>query len=141
MTKRKALSESEQWARIEEIGRKLSAHPDLVAAKQGRELMATAVEMLGQLKAGYHENPSLVIYGNPRGRLKVGASIVGSTIRVEHQLAKDLHELRYQHAKNGDDFKHAFEGGVQVWAIERNGQREFLITHPDGLPVWDLFED
>lgn len=140
MPARKVFSEASRWKHVEEIGRKLQARTDTFVAHQGRELVATAIEMQAQLGAGIHENP-VVVFSNPRTKLKTGVSIVGSTIRVGPQLAKDLHEFRYTHAKNGADFRHPFDGKVQVWGIERNGQREFLLTHPDGLPLWDMFED
>lgn len=145
------FSELKQWKKVETIGRRLRSETGPYVQSLGSELMALSLEMQTQLTRGIHENPSLIVYGNPRsgkhkknppGRVKAGRALpAGEAIKVKVQLASDLHEIRYTHAKNNDDFRHPFEGGVEVWAIERAGQREFLVTHPEGKPLWDLFED
>lgn len=136
---------SDGWKKVAEIGRRLRSETSPFLQKLGSELMALAVEN------NTKDNPGLVVYGNPKGKkskanppkgpIKLNRPLPdGCFIEVEHLLSKDLHEFRYTHAQNGDDFKHEFEGGVRVYAVSRVGQREFLITHPEGLPLWDMFD-
>lgn len=78
-----------------------------------------------QVSRGYHRNP------NSREKFLAG--------RVVGKIGKDVHDIRYTHNLDGLNYKHAFEGDAQVYAVERNGRRDLLITHRSGLPLWDEF--
>lgn len=80
-----------------------------------------------QVGAGYHRNP-------PPGKFQAGEAV--------GMLGRDVHEVRYTHADNGEAYKHKFESGtVEVWAIRRGQSRDLLLTSRDGLPLWRDFEE
>ncbi len=57
-----------------------------------------------QASQGVHENPTLAVLGNPP------AKVVGT-------LSRRLYELRYQHAKDGKDYRHPFGPGASVLCL------------------------
>ena len=93
-----------------------------------RHHLADAKEELQKLQeqvgAGYHRNPR-------RGVFSAG-NVVG-------KIGDDVHDVRYTHADDGENYEHEFSGEVEVWAVERNGKRELLLSHKRGLPLWDDF--
>lgn len=117
----RTLSEGQAWDGVEEIGSGLQASKDAWVRELGRELMAMAAEMRGQLAKGMHTNP-LVIYGNP-SRL----------------MSARVYEVRYRHRDDGQDYVHKFKPNVEMVAIERNGKHDILLTHRRGLSVWEDF--
>lgn len=79
-----------------------------------------------QVKEGYHRNPS--------------SSRLYEPFKINGVIAKDVHQIKYQHAQNKDFFQHKFErGSAEILAVTRHGKRELLITSPDGVPLWDEF--
>ena len=73
-----------------------------------------------QVSEGYHRNPPKSFH------------IVG-------KMGDDVHSVRYRHAKDGVQYKHDFEqGSAKLYAIERNGKRDLLIT--GAVPLWDNFD-
>lgn len=87
-----------------------------------------SVEMLqgleNQVSRGFHSNP-------PSKKFFAG-DVVG-------QIGKDVHDVRYTHSFDGENYEHAFDDNVQVFAVMRNGRRDLLFTHKQGLPLWDEF--
>lgn len=77
-----------------------------------------------QVAGGYHRNPR-------RGVFSAG-EVVG-------KIGNDVHDIRYTHAQDGEDYEHKFSGDVEVWAVVRGGKRELLLSHTRGLPLWDDF--
>lgn len=96
-SERRAWYDARHYAReikqyqVPEVVKMLADNIDLIAE-----------HMIAQLKRGIHENPTLAILGNP-GKAKV----VGT-------LSRRLYELRYQHAKDGKDYRHPFGPGASV---------------------------
>ena len=110
----------------------LSEHVEIdraIRAIEGEEFdkaVSILSRLYNQVRQGYHRNPR-------RERFDAG--------RVVGQIAEDVHDIRYTHARNGEDFEHIFNGEVEVFAVLRNGKRELLISHREGLPLWDEFPD
>lgn len=82
-------------------------------------------ELRDQVEAGYRRNP--------HGGFDAG--------KVVGRIGTDVHDIRYTHATNGEDFEHEFSGEVEVFAVLRNGKKELLLSHVRGLPLWDEFPD
>lgn len=95
--------------------------------KDNANRIACAVEILSkleqQVREGYHQNPH-------RGFL--AGTAVG-------RIGKDVHDVRYTHDFDGQNYEHVFNGDVQAYAVIRNGKRDILFTHRRGLPLWDEF--
>lgn len=81
-------------------------------------------ELQEQAMKGHHRNPR-------RGRFQAG-TVVG-------KIGDDVHDIRYTHADDGENYEHQFNGEVEVYAVERAGKRDLLLTHVRGLPLWDEF--
>jgi hypothetical protein len=103
-----------------------------------RELLAQAHGLAGMPRS----NPPLVVFGNPPLQLRhrevggltsAGPGIVG-------QIAEEVHQLKYQHVDDGKPYVHDFEAGVEMWALIRRGQKNILLTHAHGAPLWEDFE-
>jgi len=92
-----------------------------------REMEAKVQRLYRQVSAGYHRNPA------SKGLFDAGV-VVG-------QIGRDVHDIRYTHSKDGKDYQHEFGGDAEVWAIERNGKRELLISDSKGRPMWDKFPE
>lgn len=103
---------------------------------------ATAVRLLKRLRdqsaSGMHRNPPLIVFGNPP--LKVGAHPVRfEGGKVVGQLSAEAHAILYRHIEDGKPYRHDFETPVDIFAIERAGHRDILLTSPDGEPIWGDF--
>lgn len=137
------FSERQAWERVEELASELRAfgHSPAIESRAA-EIQATAAEMLGQLGAGVHVNPPLVIFGNPkRGKPVDGAGTKARgtrTVELEGQMSKDVHEVFYTHLENGDDFHHPFAGDVNLFAgFDERRAHVLLVTHQHGKPLWE----
>jgi len=97
-----------------------------------KEAIGLLEDLQAQVASGVHRNPALVVYGNPP---KGGEFL----IRFQRQMANDVHELWYEHVQDGAPYKHAFDGQVQMWGVTRGEQRDVLLTHQRGLPLWKDF--
>lgn len=98
--------------------------------------------MSGRRRVPLRRNPPLVVFSNPRSMALRGASPeVRAKGRYVGKISEDLHDVRYTHFENGLDFKHDFGPGVEMWAIEEDGQRRILLTHKDGKPLWGDYDD
>lgn len=104
--------------------------------------------LLNQVSRGYHQNPGLVIYGNPPGRklLRVEEPMGrGSFARREWEIAgvisREVHAITYVHDTDGKPYKHDFENPTTLLAIRRGSKKDVLITSEDGFPIWQEFED
>lgn len=75
-----------------------------------------------QVSEGYHRNPE---------KFKAGI-VIG-------KIGKEVHDIRYKHAEDGKHYEHEFGKDVEVYAVERNGKRDLLLTHRNGEPLWDNF--
>lgn len=80
-----------------------------------------------QASQGYHRNPS----PSRRGPHFLAGTAVG--------LLGEVIQVKYTHAHDGKDYKHDFDGDGAIYAIQRDGHRDLLITHTDGAPLWDEF--
>lgn len=88
-----------------------------------RDSQLRVLRLMGQVSAGYHRNPGM------------------GGFKIVREIGSDVHDIRYTHAKNGEDFEHVFNGEVEVHGIIRNGKRELLLSHQRGLPLWDDFPE
>lgn len=87
----------------------------------------------------YRGNPVLTIY-NPPMRMKGATAAARAGGKVAGIMSKDVHEVRYLHFEDKQSYKHPFEGKVLMLAVERpNGQRDIILTHEDGKPLWEDF--
>lgn len=104
--------------------------------------IAEGQAIIGRLKrqaeSGRHANPPLVIYGNPplQGR-KLRPVHSRSPLTVVGQLSDDVHAILYTHVDDGKDYRHDFEGAASMFAVERAGKRDVLVTGPK--PLWGDF--
>lgn len=131
MAKRKTFSESAAWEAIigflDQIERAKSTGQRGLEVDRARAL---AVEMLVQVKEGFHENPPLLIWPNP------GKSV---TVRLDEQLSRRAYELAYKHREDGLDYNHDFTSGVAVWTGTVGRKRCVLLERPDGRELWADF--
>lgn len=125
-------SESRVLAEILHISRQLRAprNSDSVREKAARliELADSLKEQVGQ---GYHRNPA-------SQRPRMGSVLVGPMV-VHRVMSRNVHDIRYTHDTDGDDYEHVFERPTLALAIERGGHRDVLLTAPDGAPIWEDF--
>jgi hypothetical protein len=77
-----------------------------------------------QVSHGYHRNP-------PRPQFEAGGAV--------RKLSDDVHELRYTHIDDGDNYKHEFGGEVEMWAVLAGSDRRILLIHKRGEPLWEDF--
>lgn len=115
---------------IDKLHRALEADELNVKETVARRLIASTVhgleELLAQVAAGYHRNPK-------RGVFSAG--------EAQYQMSDDVHEIFYTHRQDGEDYHHPFKRNeVEMWAIQRAGQRDLLLTHKAGKPLWDDFK-
>ena len=94
--------------------------------RQGRqdEAMHVLILLQQQVEDGYHRNP-------PRAKFDAGGAMF--------KMSDDVHELRYTHTDDGEDYKHPFEGEVEMWAVLAGGERRILLVHKQGKPLWEEF--
>lgn len=125
-------SESRVLSEILHIARQLRAprNSDSVRDKAAR-LMELADSLREQVKEGYHRNPA-------SQKPKMGSVLVGPMV-VHRVMSRNVHDIRYTHATDGDDYEHVFERPTLALAIERGGYRDVLLTAPDGAPIWEDF--
>jgi hypothetical protein len=111
----------------------ISEHDALTAAIQHithgdlREAIDVLKRLRRQAGRGYHRN---------------GAPFEGASFAAGKAIGKigdDVHSIRYRHAKDHKHYQHDFNGDVIVYAVERNGKRDLLLTHREGSPLWDEF--
>lgn len=82
-------------------------------------------------RSGHRRNPSLVVYNPPDLRVRrVGAG------RVVGQIASNVHEIKYEHAEDGEPYVHEFSPGVKMFALDGRSH-EVLLTSE--LPLWEDF--
>lgn len=84
----------------------------------------------------YRANPSLVIYNPPSW-----VQNVVPTGEVVQCLSEDVHEIKYQHADDGEWYSHKFEPGVDLYAVNVDGQHSIVIVGRDGQNVWENFDE
>lgn len=100
------------------------------------ELIGRAINILQQLREqvshGFHRNPGLMRRPHRVKAPFTAGDVVGA-------LSMDVHEIRYTHIEDGEQYKHDFHGDVELWAIKRRGLREVLLAHADGKPLWEDF--
>ena len=114
-------SESHELQRIFEIlenmdFRELSPH----GLRSVRKAMQLVKELSIQVSHGYHRNPP-------------------KSFRIVGTIGEDVHSVAYRHFKDRKLYKHDFkEGSAKVYAIERNGKRDLLIS--GDVPLWDDFD-
>ncbi len=139
-------SEKQAWEDMDVLGQSLLASTDKAVRNIGREIMATAAEMLGQLRQGIHKNPPLIVYGNPpmKTRRKRGGITLGSkSFDWVGQIGAQVYKVQYRHADDNKPYQHPFDGPAEMYAVIRDGvrpdQHDVLITGRDGQPMWEDF--
>lgn len=100
-----------------------------------------------QVADGFHRNPPhahnppLVIFGNPpMGKVRRGAHRFEAG-KIVGQLSDEAHAILYRHIEDGKPYRHDFETPVGIFAIERAGHRDILLTtSPEFTPIWEDFD-
>ena len=134
-------SESSELAYALSVLESLEREPEL--ARSHRMMVRSVIHRLTELKdqvaAGYHRNPMLALAMNPPVKAPHSMGTMGrfEAGKAVGLMSKDVHEIRYTHAKDGKPYRHPFETPTEMWAIVRAGHHDILITHRDGLPVWE----
>lgn len=100
-------------------------------AKIVAKVIAELEDLQEQVENGYHKNPFLIIHNPPKG--------LTGKIRVLGPMSEEVHEIRYRHVDDGEPYKHPFNKGVRMLAVEREGRKELFMTHERGLPLWEDF--
>jgi len=78
--------------------------------------------------------PPLIVWANP----KKGAK----RIRSERKMSGRVYEVGYRHAADGDDYKHDFGPGVEMWAGKADGGRDVVsMVGARGQKLYDEFSD
>lgn len=96
-------------------------------------LVHDAIKQLESRKRGpRRRNPSLVVYNPPD--LRVRRMRQGN---VAGQIASNVHQIKYEHADDGQPYVHDFEPGVMMFALESRGDKEILLT--GDKPLWGDF--
>ena len=149
---KQALNQLRQSQRVTDRSGPRSVAHDLAIAIGRLEGVEQILVALGsQVAAGVHTNPPLVIYGNPplRARAKdmakfrSGMAELGGAGRFHFvgQIGRDVHEIRYTHVDDGQDYKHGFTGDdAEMFAIVRGDRhRDVLVTSRSGKALWGEF--
>ena len=95
------------------------------------EIKETLEQFRWMASRGIHHNPPLTVFAvNPPESMR---------LRVVGKIGKNVHDIRYTHAENGEDFEHIFETGkTKALAVEGQGiRRSVLLTGPDD--IWDHY--
>lgn len=107
-----------------------AAHRGIVSA------IADLEALLAQVAAGYHRNPGLVIYNPPMRMAKGTRFQAGDVVGL---LSKDVLNIQYRHASDGELYEHPFEGGAEMYCVTRAGQHDVLLTGSQRQPLWEDF--
>lgn len=109
---------------------------DLIENGQTAKGLAVLRRLRKQVGFGAHKNPPLVVFGNPPMGVKPGPGFFrgGSVVG---QMSREVHAVLYRHLEDGKPYRHDFEHPTSMYAIERAGQRDVLITSPDGYAIWN----
>lgn len=127
-----AHSESKAWLTVVKLAKSIARSENATQ----RSLLATDIEriadrMLDQLQNGMHENPGLVVWGNPPEKFAG---------RIDALQTRRLYEVRYKHAEDGKDYRHEFKAAAQLFTVKLDdGMRALLVVSKDGKPLWDDF--
>jgi hypothetical protein len=84
-----------------------------------------------------HNPPLVVAHKNPPMNLK--RRIETGSSRIKGLMSEEVHAILYRHADDSELYRHDFENPTLMLAVERAGQRDILITSPDGFPIWQDF--
>lgn len=111
---------------------KNASREDLRVLASVQENIYLALEHLQMMvpKGKRRRNPSLVVYDNPGMRVRVM-----NDGRVVGVIGDNVHQIRYQHAEDGENYYHDFEKGVKLIALD-NG--DVLLT--SDKPLWEDFD-
>lgn len=77
--------------------------------------------------------PPLIIWANPKHGAK--------RIRSQRKMSGRVYEVGYQHAADGDDYKHDFGPGVEMWAGKSGGRDVVSMVGARGQKLYDAFSD
>lgn len=86
--------------------------------------------------------PALAIYNPPdTPPLRVRRALARGT-RFIGKIADVVHDIRYEHAEDGELYEHEFEHrpGVEAYAIEySDGTRAVLLVGKNNQRIWEEF--
>ena len=133
-----ALSEREAWRQV----KKLALYAALTDSASQRntalhDIGIEAERMLAQLRTGVHENPPLLVGLNP-GRVRHNP-LPGTAVRAQEQISDRVYEIAYRHADDGNDYKHDFKAGVELWTVTMGKARCVVLAGKDGQDLWQDF--
>jgi hypothetical protein len=101
-----------------------------------------------QAAMGLHKNPAVVLYGNPPAGFEPGTAYgdrgaASWMVRSLGVLSRDVHDIRYTHAKDGQPYEHEFTTPTELLVVERKvrgvPRTDVLVTSRDGLPIVEDF--
>lgn len=107
---------------------KATEHPQFVTEHRAllnevNDVVVGLRQLQKQVERGYHRNP--------KHKFLAGHAV--------ERMSGNVHELRYTHDEDGDNYKHDFRGDVEMWAVRRGDRRDILLTHKRGQPLWEDF--
>lgn len=112
-----------QLTNIVELAQKPpSAERDRSIAMSAIAGQAMAIPALNDARKGLHKNPAIVVYGNPPAGLE--------------RLSKRVYGIEYQHAADGQDYRHDFGSRVQMYETPSGA---VLLAHLDGRRLVEEF--
>jgi hypothetical protein len=91
-----------------------------------REVIRDLEALEEQAAEGFHRNAP------PFGKGFQAGQVIG-------QIGDDVNDIRYRHVTDRKWYEHQFNGDVLVFAVERNGKRDLLLTHKSGKSLWEEF--
>jgi len=142
-----AKSESAVLNEIQAFAAEIIAHSEARGPVRhaASRIAFLALDLLRQVEQGIHRNPPLVLYGNPPLRARRDPHSLGRGDPVDairqQVMSVNVHELRYTHRDDEQDYRHQFEDAVVMWAtVSKVGREHTLyLQGRRGQSLWEDF--
>ena len=80
------------------------------------------------------ENPALLVGLNPRRN-----PLPGTSVRAGDRISDRVYEVAYRHDEDGEDYKHEFKAGVELWTVTLGKAKAIVIVGKDQQDLWRDF--